>query len=347
MLNDFLEKSPTDMGPQHSTGFRDSVIRTYKNTEDLSLVVDDGGVKAYLPFFRVRSKVLGNRVISVPFFDVGGPCGDLDAVCLKRLGDLLDRFGHIGDNVQIKIDKSLSNFKKLRSFLLKKGFLESIDHQQFIVRLSSEDEMWKKFHKHTRNDIRMAKKSGLNLVKINNIPELKAFYNLYVREMHRFGTPQHSFVFFKELMDCSGLVFSGFNCRYGGKVIASIITIHFGKKSSVLVNVSNPSFRSKRPNDLLYWESIRCLIRAGVETIDTGQVNLTHEKGSREWSLYKFKKKWLAEPFDCSLFELSGGNSSKNTRKTKDLRKFRKIWSLLPSVLVRLLGPKLRSQLAL
>ncbi len=348
MLNDFLEKSPTDMGPQHAAGFKDSVIKAYKNTEDLSLVVSDNkGVKAYLPFFRVKSKILGNIVISVPFFDVGGLCGDLDANCIKKLGDLLDKLGHQGDSIQIKMDKSSSNFGKFRSFLLKKGFSESTNYQQFIVKISSEDEMWKKFHKHTRNDVRMARKSGLNLVKINNDLELKTFYNLYVREMHRFGTPQHSFVFFKELMKCNGLILSGFNCYHSGKVVASIIIIHSGKKSSVLVNVSNPLFRSKRPNDLLYWESIKYLISAGVETMDTGQVNLIHEKGSREWSLYKFKKKWLAEPFDCSIFEFSSEKSSANTRKTKDLRKFRKIWSLLPSVFVRFLGPRLRSQLAL
>lgn len=345
MLNNSLAK---DVAPQHSIGFRDSVLNAYKNTRDLSLTVPGReGFKLYFPFLGVDSKLFGNKVISVPFFDVGGCCGSLSSKNLEQLKILFKESLFLQGNVQIKIDKSMNNFKVLRTFLLKCGFSESIDRQQFIVKFLTEDAMWKKFHKHTRNDIRMAQKSGVKLVRIENVSELKSFYEIYLREMRRFGTPQHSFLFFKELLEKKDISFLGYNCYYGNKVIATIINLYYGDKSSVLVNVSNPRFRKMRPNDMLYWESIKALIMRGVKTMDTGQVDLTHEMGSREWSLYKFKKKWLAVPYDRSVFTFSKNNTLPSTHETRKLKRFRILWSLMPLVLVRIFGPKIRSQLAL
>ena len=247
-----------DNGPQHSEGLKSAILAAYGNITDCSLEFKDAkGVYAKFPFFNVKSRLFGNRVISVPFVDVGGVCGSLKS---GDLNELKTKSQFPSEVINVKIDKSLKNFKKLKSELLNQGFFEKTNNHQFVLKLKSKDELWKQFHKHTRNDIRKSIKSGLRLERIDSLVKVKNFYGLYLKEMHRFGTPQHSLSFFKELYANNDIGFFGFNCYSGEKIIGSIIVLYSGKRGLVFVNVSNPSFRDMRPNDLLYWETLQSSI---------------------------------------------------------------------------------------
>ncbi|MBT3866187.1 peptidoglycan bridge formation glycyltransferase FemA/FemB family protein [Candidatus Woesearchaeota archaeon] len=333
----------TNVGIQETIEFRDAVTDSYGNCEPYYYGDVKTKVESVFPFVLVKSKLFGNRMISVPFFDVGGFSGKFDSKILSLLINELN--SDSVDSVEVKIDKSDGNFEKVRNDLLKIGFSEEKAKHQFILKLSSEEEMWKKFHKHTRNDVRMAMKSGMNLVRIDSEKELKSFFKLYVREMKRFGTPNHSFDFFKNLFEkCNGGFF-GLNCYKDKKLAGSLIFLHGGGKGNVYVNVSNNSFRKYRPNDLLYWETIKYGIKKKLKTIDTGQVDMDHKNGSREWSMYKFKNKWLCEPFERINFVFP--SQTRGISKGDKLKVFRKVWRCLPLPLIKLIGPKIRSQLGI
>lgn len=333
----------TNVSIQQTINFRDAVVDSYDNCEPYYYGDVKNKVQSVFSFILVKSKLFGDKMVSVPFFDVGGFSGKFDADVLLLL--LKELTNTSADSVEVKIDRSDKNFEKVRKDLLKIGFVEERAKHQFILSLLSEEKMWKKFHKHTRNDIRMALKSGMNLVRIDSEKELKRFFELYIREMKRFGTPNHSFDFFKNLFDKCKDGFYGLNCYKNKKLVGSLIFLYGGGKGSVYVNVSNNSFRKYRPNDLMYWETIKHGINKKLKTIDTGQVDLNHEKGTREWSMYRFKNKWLCEPFERVnfVFPLEASKSSGNSK----LKIFRKIWRCLPLVLVRAIGPKIRSQLGI
>jgi lipid II:glycine glycyltransferase (peptidoglycan interpeptide bridge formation enzyme) len=228
---------------------------------------------------------------------------------------------------------------------LKEDFLEVDAKEQFYIRIEDPTEKWNLFHKHTRNDIRKSEKSNLTLKSINDLTELKNFYKLYFKEMKRFGTPCHSFKFFNNLMDSFKDDFCGLNCYSDGNLIASGILILEDEVSYLWFNVSNLKYREYRPNDLIYWTFIKKVHERGVKWIDVGQVDInsseSHAKG-----LFSFKNKWLGEVHKRKYFIYSFDKlNSDNLSQKKKLKKFRNVWSKLPSFLIKIIGPKICSQL--
>ena len=149
--------------------------KTYHNHKNIST--------PNLPKIKIKC-LFNEKNVSLPFLDII----NIDKLSLKDLA------GEIKS--EIRISESNPKIKHLRKVLVNKGFIESEVKGHIVSKLTTGDHMWEKFHKHTRNDIRMAEKSNLKLKKIDSKEELNIFYKLYLNEMRNFGTPQHSFKFF-------------------------------------------------------------------------------------------------------------------------------------------------------
>ena len=277
--------------------------------------------------------------MSVPFLDVGGFLGKYNVNNLKEIVELLKKENN---DIEIRLNSSMKDFKKYREFFRKEDFEIDNRREQFIVKITSEEDMWKRFHKHTRNDIRKAMKSGLKIILIKKDKRFKDFYSLYSREMKNFGTPQHSFKFFENLFNTKEVI--GFNCYKNKKIIGSLILFFTGKFGYVAFNVSNSKYRNLRPNDLLYWKTIRWAIDNKIEELDLGQIEQGAPIGSRARGLFKFKQKWLGKVYERVYFTFPKRNA---TGKKNKLKKFRNVWRKIPLPVLKILGPKIASGLGI
>jgi lipid II:glycine glycyltransferase (peptidoglycan interpeptide bridge formation enzyme) len=290
-----------------------------------------------IPFISVKSKLFGNKVVSLPF---------LDTIRLnKKITEKdLAEIASSGNKVKIEIRASESdpNLKRIEKVLLKKRFHRNIVKGHIISKLTSEKDFWGRFHKHTRNDIRKAEKSRLKVRRIESLEDLEEFYALYLRQMKRFGTPQHSYSFFKNCLELMKKDFYGLNCYLDGKLVASIMLFIEGDYAYVPFNVSEPKYRSLRVNDLIYWEAIKWCMTHKIHYFDIGQVDLNTNGKTREESLLKFKNKWLGEVYRRVYFTR---NFKYDFKKKSSLKKFRVIWRRLPLIFIRVIGPKICSQM--
>ncbi len=345
LLEDFLNKNK-DKRVQHSLKFRDVIKKTYKNCKDYYfLVIEKKKVVGYAPFILVKSRLFGNRLISIPFLDVGGFLGKVDDHCLEEI----IRFAKNLENIkylEVRLNESIKDFESYIGLLKRGNFVSFEDKKQSIVELSSEEEMWSKFHKHTRNDVRMSEKSGLELKEIDSSKEMRRFYALYSKQMKYFGTPPHSKNYFMNLLDKKEHIFKGFNCYKDNKIAGSIILLHYGIEGYVAFNVSEPKFRSCRPNDLLYWNAIKWCISKGIKNLDMGQINPDFDTDPRSKGLYKFKRKWMSELYTRKYYRYNFGKESSVSGKNK-LKKLRNIWKLLPNFLTKIIGPKICSEMGI
>jgi lipid II:glycine glycyltransferase (peptidoglycan interpeptide bridge formation enzyme) len=315
--------------------FVSAIKKTYSNCKPVGI----SSGKNFLPFIFLKSKILGSKIINFPFLDTGSFSYPIGREEIKKVKSLSN-----GELIEIRMDESFRNFKKLKENFIREGFCDVDEKYQMVLKLLPLEKMWKKFHKHTRNDIRKAEKSGLILKKIDNKKELKKFYGLYSVEMRNFGTPQHSFKFFKNLYSELKDDFFGFNCYKNERIIASAV-LFFGLNEAYLsFNVSNSKFRNYRPNDLLYWEIIKEGIKRKIKKISFGQVDIFSED-SHSVGLYKFKLKWLAEPVKRVYFYYPKRNIELD--KKDKLKKFRVIWKRMPLFLTKLIGPKIVSQIGI
>lgn len=337
----FIEKNSNSRF-QHLLEFKKIVENTYQNCESRYYMIKN---KAIFPFFMVKSKLLGNRLISLPFLDNGGFLGSYNKENIKELIRELKKDEKI-KHIEVRMNASSENFKKVEKILKDIGFEKEASRQQFIVRLTSEKDLWKRFHKHTRNDIRKAEKSNLKIKEIEDDSELKKFYKLYLKNMKFFGTPQHSYNFFKNLLEIAKRNMIGFNCYFKNKLIGSIILFYQGKHGYISYNVSDINYREHRPNDLLYWKTIKWAMKKGIKDIDLGQIDKNSED-ERAIGLYKFKRKWLGETYDRTYFYYSFGRRKENIEKKDKLKKFRTVWKKLPLPIIKIFGPKVASEVAL
>ena len=74
-----------DAKVQHTLEWKESVEKSYKNCVPYYyLKLEKNEVVAVFPFFLVKSKFFGNRLISQPFLDNGGFIGDFDKNDVKE-----------------------------------------------------------------------------------------------------------------------------------------------------------------------------------------------------------------------------------------------------------------------
>ncbi len=344
LLHDFLNKNKNKQ-VSYSLQFRDAIEASYLNCKSFYFLVFEGQkVVGFLPFILIKSKIFGNRLISSPFLDVGGFLGKFDKGCIDEAISYVTKLEKL-KYVEVRMNKSMSGFESCKKILKKSQFVDNPEKHQLIVDLTSKEDMWKRFHKHTRNDYRMSKKSGLVLSKIDSLKKLNQFYKLYICQMKTFGSPPHSKKYFINLFELGkDSIFSGFNCYKDNAIAGSIIILYYGKNGYVAFNVSNPDFRDCRPNDFLYWNVIKECIKNKLTRLDLGQVELDLKFGTRARGLYKFKIKWLGKTYERNYFRYNPQGVIEISGKSK-LKKLRGIWKLLPLWAIKLVGPKICSEL--
>ena len=347
-LKDFVEGGDSSR-IQHSIEFKRALEKTYGNCRGKYYILSKNGrIEALFPFFIVKSGLFGNRMISVPFLDVGGFLGDYDESDIAELiGAIKKDCGKKLKHIEIRTNSLMPDFEKNRKILADLGFSEDSGRQQMIIELTGEEDLWKRFHKHTRNEIRKAEGSGLKINPIENENEIKGFYGLYSREMRNFGTPQHSLKFFRNIFSAMREKSAGFNCYHEGKLIASLILFFQNRHAYVAFNVSEPKFRIFKPNDLLYWTAIKFCMHKGAKYLDIGQIEQNVSKDSKAYSLYKFKKKWLGREYARSYFYLSMKEGEKESAREnmEKYKRFRALWKKLPAFAVKIIGPRICAQL--
>jgi len=318
--------------------FLKSIEETYSNCK-VKLFKDKS---CNYPFI-ILNGFFGKKLISIPFLDSGGFLGNPSKETIKEIKEFAKK--EKLKDIEIRINNFFPNFEKTKELLLNEGFKFVKNKQQAISILpNSQEKLWEDFHKHTRNDIRKAERSGIIAKKINNLDELKKFYKIYSIQIRNFGTPQHSFKFFKNIFKNLGADFFGLNCYLQKRVIASLIAFYGKGYCYVGFNVSTPKFREFRPNDLLYWETIKESITRGALNFDMGQVNSDYLNNSREGGLTKFKEKWGPKKYDKFIFNLY---SNGEINKKEKLKLFRVVWKRLPLSISKKIGPNITKRLGI
>ncbi|HKZ33977.1 MAG TPA: GNAT family N-acetyltransferase [Candidatus Nanoarchaeia archaeon] len=357
LLNKDNEKLWTDftnnleyIPPQHLITWMNSIRSSYKNCEPLCyLDTKDDSATSVFPFFLVKSKIFGNRMISEPFIDFGGPLGGFNQKFFEEImRDIKEKFEKELKHIEIRLNNFIPNYEKIEEIFLKYGFRKEVKRHQFILKLEDEEILWNNFSRITRKGINKAKKSGLIIREIIDETELKFFYGLYLKSMKNFGTPQHSYNFFLNLMKDMKENFRGLNCYKEDRLIGSLITFYSKNYMYAAYNFSEHDSLIYQPNDLLYWEMIIWAIKNGIKYFDFGQCETSAQEGTHAAGIYKFKKKWNGKLYERPYFYYSfNKKEEENSEEREKFKKMINIWKMLPLILIKKIGPKIASELAL
>jgi len=309
----------------HRYGWKKVIEKSFGHgTCYLAAYNGDGQISGILPLVHMKSRIFGNFLVSLPFFNYGGIlCRDEETgeALLRAADAILEEMGaghvelrHVGHAQQ--------------------GLPTKEQKVTMILELRKDGEtQWKALDAKVRNQVRKAEKSGLTALS-GHLDLLDGFYEVFCRNMRDLGTPVYGKKFFRNMLETFPETTRIISVMMGSRTIASGILTWYRDTLEVPWASSISDFRDKCPNNLLYWEAIRFAINNGNGKFDFGRS--TPGEGT-----FRFKKQWGAQPVQLYWQYLlkDGERLPELNPKNPKFEMAIKLWKRLPLWLANLLGP--------
>ena len=284
---------------------------------------EGGQLTAVLPLVRVRSLLFGHYIVSMPFFNYGGPLGEPGAV-----RQLVDYAVELADGDSAKLLQFRSRYPLELEL--------PVSHRKLTTLLdlgTDPDTLWESFPSKLRTKVRRPEKDGVR-VQFGSA-ELEPFFRIFSHHMRDLGTPTHS----ARLFETIGEVFGDdvlVGCAYfDGRPIACGFGVCWNHEFEMTWSCALREFKTLRANMALYWAFMREAIGRGVRVFNFGRS--TPGSGT-----HQFKLGWGArdEPLHWYYHSRSGLAAA----PSPDDGAYSwgpRLWRKLPTSLATAIGPRI------
>lgn len=288
----------------------------------------DGDLAAVLPLVRVRSRLFGHYLVSMPFLNYGGPLGRDDGISA------------LVDAATEEAESSGADLLELRSRMdLDLSLPPSRPKVTVVLDLQPGDPSatWSDFKSKVRSQVRRPRKEGVE-VRFGR-EQLEPFYAVFSRHMRDLGTPVLPRSLFSRMVDAFGEDV-WFACAYlEDKPVAAGCGLRWGSELEMTWAAALREYSRIAPNMLLYWSFIERCAQLGLQRFNFGRC--TPGGGT-----HRFKSQWGGR--DEKLWWYAVSHGRKESTPSPDDSRWSwgpKIWSRLPLGLTRWLGPRVAKQI--
>lgn len=290
----------------------------------------DGEWTGILPLVRVRSRIFGHYLVSLPFLNYGGPLGDADASRALAAWAV----GHARESGADLLEL------RTRGEMEVTAGLQRHDRKVTVV-LPLPDSAKQLFEKgfpgKLRSQIRRPMKEGME-VRFG-MDQIDAFYAVFARNMRDLGTP----VLPRSLFSAIASAFpkeAVFGAVYHeGQAVAAGAGFLYGGEFEMTWASSLREFNRLSPNMLLYWGFMEEMIGRGAATFNFGRC--TPGGGT-----HKFKLQWGGQDVVLPWQQWSpNGADSTPSPDRPAYRAAVEAWQKLPLPVANLIGPFLAKRI--
>jgi CelD/BcsL family acetyltransferase involved in cellulose biosynthesis/L-amino acid N-acyltransferase YncA len=281
-------------GQENSTVFHTSAwARVIKETYDYLpqyhiVENEDGSVGAAIPFYLIRSKFTGRRLVCLPFSDYCWPLGSYQEDIQVLLNATKD---------ELNTGKCAATYLEIRGCQSKaletQSGLEGYDYfTRYILELESDPEALKRrFHLSIRRCIQQAERRDVTVRLTSREEDMERFFGLHVATRKKLGVFPQPRAFFKSIYRHVISQNKGFLgiAEYKGKTVAGVVFLTYGDTLYYKFNASDEKYLQKRPNHLIIWEALKYACAHGYKYFDFGRCT-PEEEGLRT-----FKTRWGAK----------------------------------------------------
>jgi len=287
----------------------------------------DDKVCGVLPSVNLKSKIFGNFIVSMPYFNYGGALAD-SAEIESALNAALEQKA---TELQVSHIQSRESKERNGSSLP----VSTLKVNMILALPETPELLGKLIGSKRRSQIKRPIREGVEH-KIGGKELLDDFYSVFCENMRDLGTPVYSKTFFENILatfsDESALcvvywqgkpVSGGFLIRHKDRLeIPWASTLSYANKISV--------------NMYLYWHILSYAIESGCKEFDFGRS--TVDEGT-----YRFKKQWKSEPQQCYWYYWTpeGAEVPDLSPKNAKFDLAIKLWKKLPLPVANTLGPML------
>jgi FemAB-related protein (PEP-CTERM system-associated) len=287
-----------------------------------------GELFGLLPMIRQRSRLFGERWVSLPYFNYGGPLALDDATA----GALIRKAGEHARQTGVRR-------LEIRDVVPRAGVATRTDKAALVLDLpDSQDALAEQLGSKLRSQTRRADREQPQVVH-GGAELLAEFYGVFAETMRDLGTPVLARRFFEEMFrrvggDCRIVI-----VRLAGQAAAAaVLTMHRGTVEIPWAG-NRRQFRATSVNMRLYWECLQHAIEGGYRRFDFGRSTI--DSGT-----YRFKRQWGAKPVQLHwLYPLEPASSVTAGREGALFGAARAIWRRLPVPIATALAVRFSSGL--
>jgi FemAB-related protein (PEP-CTERM system-associated) len=246
----------------HRSAWRRIIERAFDHeTHYLFSESRSGAINGVFPLARLRSRMFGDFLVSVPYVNYGGCCADNEDIEQELLREGVRVATELGvDHLEVRTETARDMGLQVRS-------------AKASMRLplgGSSERLWEKFPAKLRSQIKRAQKEGMD-VRVGREEELEAFYRVFSVNMRDLGTPVYGLDFFgtvlRELPNSSWVV----TVNLASVSVAAAILLGFRDRIEIPWASSLRQYNKLSPNMLLYWHSLKFAADRGFDVFDFGR----------------------------------------------------------------------------
>lgn len=282
-----------------------------------------GEVGGVLPLVRVRSRLFGDYLISMPFLNYGGPLGSPTA-----RGALARRAAEQARTLGVDL-LELRNRAELSA-----DPLERNQRKVTVVKAlpESSEELWEDgLRSKVRSQVRRPMKEGMEVR--DGAELLDPFYDVFSTTMRDLGTPVLPKAFFEAIREHLPDAVLFMTVELEGEPLAAGCGLHWNGELEITWAGASREHSRLAPNMLLYWGMMEKAVELGMGRFNFGRC--TPDSGT-----HRFKRQWGTE--DHPLPWLQWSESGTSSPPDPDSPKYRTaidLWRRLPVGLTNVIGP--------
>jgi len=320
----FVENHPAAT-PYHTMNIRRSIEQTYGHiTHYCWALAEDDEVLGILPLVQLKSRLFGNFIVSMPYFNYGGLLANSEQAA-NRLIAAANEWRETAGASHIEL-------RHLDDTGL--GLQQRNDKVTFWLPLPADPgSLWQSFRPKLRAQIRRAEREQPEFMT-GGAELLDDFYDVFASNMRDLGTPVYGKAFFRNLLehlgDSARLVVVTLNGRPAG---CAFLIGHAGQMEIPWASTLRKC-NATGINMFMYWKVLEYSIANRYRVFDFGRC-------SKDAGTYRFKQQWGAQPIPMHWdYCLPGGGRlpALNPNNPK-FRLLIAVWQRLPVWLTRLIGP--------
>jgi len=308
----------------HRWGWREVIARAFGHDTHYQVAERDGQLIGVLPLVRVRSRLFGDALVSMPFGVYGGPLAidEPTRAALQRAAcDLADELGVDALELRHLHAHNPDWPTKQLYYTFRKDI--SDDHEANLTAIPRKQ----------RAMVRKGIKAELQGVQDDGVD---AFFAVYAESVRNLGTPVFPRRYFRLLREVFGDACDVLRIQHQGEDIAAVMSFWFRDQVLPFYGGSRPAARALAGNDFMYWELMRRAADRGARIFDFG-------RSKAGTGAFSFKKNWGFEPEQLHYeYHLVRAETMPEVNPNNPkYRLFIDAWKRLPLPLANLIGPRL------
>ncbi len=308
----------------HKAEWRDLIRKSFGHPGLFFYARDAGNnIVGILPLVHLKSRLFGNYLVSMPYFNYGGAIADHPSIEQKLM---LAANDYAADRYASHIE--------YRDTIPREGLAVRSEKVNMILQLpNTADTLWASFAPKLRAQIRRSQKENTKVLS-GGLERLDDFYSVFARNMRDLGTPVYGKSFFRNILQSFPKACKIITVSLDTRPVAACFLI--GHRTlleipwaSTIRDVNHLSI-----NMLLYWEVLKFALENQYKQFDFGRSS----KGS---GTFRFKQQWGAEPQQMYWhywLQANGTLPALNPNNPKYALAIN-IWKRLPLYITKLIGP--------